>query len=57
MELRKHRRSVQNEVAYVRGSSSGNDDDDSAFDALELHRGSSLSSPVNFISGWGEWQH
>ncbi|KAJ8421870.1 hypothetical protein Cgig2_016480 [Carnegiea gigantea] len=43
MELRKHHRSLQNEVTYVRGSSSGSDDDNSTFDAFELNRAPSIS--------------
>ena len=51
MELCKHCGSLPNEVTYVKGSSSGSDDDDNAFDALKLDSGSSLSSPISFISG------
>ncbi|KAJ8441453.1 LOW QUALITY PROTEIN: hypothetical protein Cgig2_023639 [Carnegiea gigantea] len=51
MELHKRRRSLQNEVTYISGSSSGSYDDDSAFNTLDQDKGSSLSSPASFIGG------
>jgi len=46
MELRKRRRSLQNEVTYVSDSSSSNDDDSNPFNALEEDGDNSTNIPL-----------